>query len=128
MRFLCQFFVLILISITAVIADEVKPITPEEAAKKVNEKVDVQFEVKSVGGRNNHYLNSETDFMDAKNFTIFIDKEYLDKFKKAGIEDPSKHYNGKVIRVTGTVILEKKKPWIKVQEPDQIKIVEKEKK
>ena len=128
MRFHCQFLVILLVCVVSAMADEVKPMTPEEAAKKVNQKVDVQFEVKSVGGRNNHYLNSETDFMDAKNFTIFIDKEHLDKFKKAGIENPSKHYNGKVIRVTGTVILEKQRPWIKVQEPDQIKIVEKEKK
>ena len=103
------------------------PITPAAAAKKINEKVLVEMEVKSTGGRENHYLNSEEDFKDAKNFTIFISKDLIDVFKKAGIENPSMHYKEKVIQVTGTVVLEKEKPWIKVEEPDQIKIVTKEK-
>lgn len=106
-------------------ADDVTPMTPAEAAKKVNEKVLVEMDVKSTGGRENQYLNSEEDFKDTKNFTIFIAKDHLPKFKKAGIDNPSTHYKGKKIRVSGTVVLEKEKPWIKVEEPDQIKVVEK---
>lgn len=118
----------LLIPAAIVTAAEVKPIPPAEAAKKVNEKVVVEMEVKSTGGRNNAYLNSEEDFKDEKNFTIFIGKEPLEKFKKAGIENPTVYYKGKVIQVTGTVVLEKEKPWIKVEEPDQVKVVTKEKK
>lgn len=110
------------------LAADKEPITPAEAAKKINEKVVVAMEVKSTGGRGNHYLNSEEDYMDAKNFTIFISKDHLDKFKKAGIEKPSEYFKGKTIQVTGTVTLEQKKPWIKVDEPDQIKVISKEKK
>lgn len=116
------------VSFLAVAAAEVKPITPAEAAKKINEKVLVEMEVKSTGGRENHYLNSEEDFKDAKNFTIFIAKDKLEKFQKAGIESPSTYYKDKKIQVSGTVVLEKEKPWIKVEEPDQIKVITKDKK
>ena len=107
-------------------AAETPPLTPSDAAKRVNEKVVVRMEVKSTGGDNNRYLNSEEDYKDAKNFTIFISKNDLAKFKKAGIEKPEVHFKGKLIDVTGTVVLQKEKPQIKVEEPDQIKIVAKE--
>lgn len=109
-------------------ADDTPPITPAEAAKKVNEKVVVKMEVKSTGGKNNHYLNSEEDFKDPKNFTIFISKDYLEKFKAAGVENPATHYKGKVIQVTGTVVLENQKPWIKVQDPSAIQVITKDNK
>lgn len=123
-------------------AEEKPPLTPAEAAKKVNEKVVVELEVKSTGGRVNHYLNSEEDYMGDKNFTIFIAEDIVPKFKKEGIDNPMKHYRGKVIQVSGTVVLEKttviekdkpgvkvekEKPWIKVQDPSQIKIITKDK-
>ena len=108
-------------------AAETPPLTPAEAAKRINEKVVMQMEVKSTGGDNNRYLNSEEDYKDAKNFTIFISKDHLGKFKKAGIEKPEVYFKGKLIEVNGTVVLQKEKPQIKVEEPDQIKIVTKEK-
>jgi hypothetical protein len=67
-----------------------KAVTPAEAAKKVNEKVVVEFEVKSTGGNEARFLNSEADFKDAKNFTIFIPQAALEKFKTAKIDDPNK--------------------------------------
>jgi hypothetical protein len=118
----------VLLPAAIVVAAEVKPIPPAEAAKKVNEKVTVEMEVKSTGGRSNIYLNSEEDFKAEKNFTIFIGKDQLEKFKKAGIENPAEYYKKKVVQVTGTVVLEKEKPWIKVEEPEQIKVMTKEKK
>jgi DNA/RNA endonuclease YhcR with UshA esterase domain len=108
-------------------AETPPPLTPAEAAKRVNEKVVMQMEVKSTGGDNNRYLNSEEDYKDAKNFTIFISKNDLLKFKNAGIEKPEVHFKGKLIEVTGTVVLQKEKAQIKVEEPDQIKIVTKDK-
>ena len=102
-----------------------KPITPAEAAKKVNEKVTLQMQVKSTGGNENCYLNSEDDFKLDANFTIFISKDVKEKFKKAGIEGPAEHFDQKTILVTGTVILFQKKPRIALMEIDQIKIVEK---
>lgn len=101
------------------------PITPAEAAKKINEKVIVEMEVKSSGGNTNCYLNSEADYKDEKNFTIFIPKETLAKFKEAKIDNPATHFKGKTVRVTGTVTLSREKPQIKVDETSQIKVVEK---
>jgi DNA/RNA endonuclease YhcR with UshA esterase domain len=102
-----------------------KPVTPAEAAKKVNEKVVVEFEVKSTGGNEARFLNSEADFKDAKNFTIYIPEAALEKFKTGKIDDPKTHFKGKTIQVTGTVTLYRDKPQIKVEDPDQIKVTDK---
>jgi DNA/RNA endonuclease YhcR with UshA esterase domain len=102
-----------------------KAIAPAEAAKKVNEKVTVEMEVKSTGGKEANFLNSEADYKDAKNFTVFIPEAALEKFKKAKIDDPKTHYKGKTVRVTGTVTLYREKPQIKVEDPTQIEVVEK---
>lgn len=128
MRLPAFFFLLCLIQAIELAAVENTPITPAEAAKKVNEKVVVAMEVKSSGGRNNCYLNSEEDFMNARNFTIFISKDDMEKFKKAGVEKPAEYYKGKSIEVTGTVVLVKEKPQIAVDKPEQIKVISKDKK
>jgi DNA/RNA endonuclease YhcR with UshA esterase domain len=105
---------------------EPPPIGPAEAAKKVNEVVTLQMEVKSAALRKEVcFLNSEADFKDAKNFTLFIDKEALAKFKKAKIEDPAAHFQGKTVQVTGKVTLYRDRPEIKLTGPDAIKVVEK---
>ena len=105
-----------------------KPLTPADAARKVKEKVTAEMVVKSTGGMENCYLNSEEDYKLDSNFTIFLPKETKEKLKKAGIEDPYEHYLNKTIQVTGTVILfEQKKPRIAVTEVGQIKVIEKKK-
>src|SRR5207244_131822 len=81
---------------------DAKPLTPDEAAKKVNEKCTVELEVQSTGGSSNYYLNSKKNYRDAGNFTVFISKESAEKFKTAKIDNPADHYKGKTIRVTGT--------------------------
>ena len=106
--------------------DPPKPISPTEAAKKVNEEVTLQMEVKSATLRESVcFLNSEEDFKNAKNFTVFLDKESLAKFKEAKIEDPAAHFKGKTVQVKGKVMLYRDRPEIKVSGPDAIKIVEK---
>lgn len=110
------------------IAEEKKsrPLTPEEAAKKVNEKCMVQMEVKSAGkGEGVFFLNSKENFKAPGNFTVFIGKECAAKFKEAKIDDPATHFKGKTIRVTGTVKRYRDRPEIVVEKPDQIQIVDK---
>jgi DNA/RNA endonuclease YhcR with UshA esterase domain len=110
----------------AVAEDQPKPIGPAEAAKKVNEEVTLQMEVKSATLRGEVcFLNSEEDFKDAKNFTVFIDKDAFAKFKEAKIEDPAAHFKGKTVQVKGKVVLYRDRPEIKVSGPDAIKVVEK---
>jgi len=108
-----------------VLAQDAAPLTPADAAKKVNQKVTVEFQVKSTGGKSAVYLNSEEDFKSDKNFTVFLPAKAVDKFKAAKVDDPAAHFKGKTVRVTGTVTLFKEKPQIKVEGPDQITVVEK---
>src|SRR5438309_11244445 len=82
-----------------------RPITLEEALKRVDQKVTVMMEVKSTGGNTARYLNSEADFRVEKNFAVFIPNVALASFKQAGIADPAEFYKGKAIVVTGTVAL-----------------------
>jgi DNA/RNA endonuclease YhcR with UshA esterase domain len=104
-----------------------KPLTPAEAAKKVGEKVTVEMEVKSAGkGSGVCFLNSEADFKDPKNFTLFIGKAGAEKFKEAKVEDPAAHFKGKTVRATGKVALYRERPQIVVEDPAQIAIVKKE--
>jgi len=107
-------------------ADDPKPVTPEEAAKKVGESVLLQMEVKSATLRDDTcFLNSEKDFKDARNFTVFIGREALAKFRAAKIDDPAAHFKGKTVQVQGKVKLYKERPEIALGGPDEIKIVEK---
>ncbi len=106
-----------------------KPITPEEAAKNVDKEVTLQMPVKAGRtGKSNCFLNSEEDFKDPKNFTVFIGPEALKKFKEAKIDDPAAHFKGKMVQVKGKVTLYRERPQIALTGPEQIKIVEKEKK
>jgi DNA/RNA endonuclease YhcR with UshA esterase domain len=85
------------------------------------------MEVKSTGKARNGmiFLNSEANYRDGKNFTLVIDKKAAEKFKKASIADPGAHFKGKQVQVTGTVTQYQNRPQMKVDEPGQIKIVEK---
>lgn len=127
MRLLSLLVLLGLAVITWADDKELKPITTDEAAKRVNEKCLVEMEVKSVGKSKKGmiFLNSEANYRDGKNFGVVIDANVVPKFKEAKIEDPVSHYKGKRIRVTGTVILFMNHPQIAVTEPAQIQIVEK---
>jgi DNA/RNA endonuclease YhcR with UshA esterase domain len=110
----------------AAAADQPQPVGPAEAAKKVNEEVTLQMEVKSATSREGVcFLNSEEDFKDAKNFTVFIDKDVLAKFKEAKVEDPAAHFKGKTVQVKGKVTLYRDRPQIKLSGPDAITVVEK---
>lgn len=106
--------------------DQTTMIGPAEAAKKVDELVTIEMEVKSANLREQVcFLNSEKDFKDAKNFTVFIGRDALEKFKQSKIEDPATHFKGKVVRVKGKVTIHRDKPQIALDLPDQIVIVDK---
>jgi len=109
-------------------AQDAKPISAEEALKKVNEEVTVELEIKSTGENNNKtitYLNSEPNFRSDKNLTLLIEKKNEAKFVNAGVMNPKDYYKGKTVRVTGKVTLFMNRPQIKLENPEQIKVVEK---
>jgi acetyl esterase/lipase len=112
------------ISTHVVAQDTATPLTPAEAAKKVDQQVTVEFAVRSTGGERNRYLNSASDFSQANNFTVFIPQATMPKFAAAQIKNPDEHFYGKTIQVTGVVTLNRNKPQITISDPAQIKIIE----
>jgi hypothetical protein len=126
MRSLAVLLAAVVLPVLAATDRPAKALKPAEAAGYVNKKVTVEMEVKSSGGKGPWFLNSEADFKDAKNFTAFLPRETLAKFKQARIDDPAAHFRGKTIRVTGTVTLYRERPQIRVEEPGQIRVVDKQ--
>jgi hypothetical protein len=111
------------------LTEDTKPLLPAEAIKKVNEKVTVQMRVKATKNRlekrGEIYLDSEEDFRDPKNLGVVVTRVGAAKFKEAGIDDPAEHFKDKTIRVTGTVLLKEERMRIEVDDPRQIRVVEK---
>jgi DNA/RNA endonuclease YhcR with UshA esterase domain len=94
----------------------------------VGEKVTVEMEVKSTGkNKGVFFLNSGEDYKSEKNFTGFIGKDGAQKFRDAKIDDPSAHFSGKRVRITGTVKLYREKPEIIIDDPKQVEIVNRDK-
>jgi DNA/RNA endonuclease YhcR with UshA esterase domain len=105
---------------------DVKPLTPEAAAKKIDETCTVQMNVKSTGkGKGVFFLNSKEDYKDTDNFTVFISKTGVEKLKETKIDDPAAHFKDKTILVTGRVKLYRDKPEIVVEKADQIQVLQK---
>ncbi len=111
-------------------ADEPAVVKPEDARQHKDAKVTVEFTVaagRELADKGICFLNSEKDHKLSSNFTAFITPAGLKKFKEeAKIEQPALHFFKKKIRVTGTVQLFKEQAEIKVESPEQIKIVEAE--
>jgi len=95
-------------------------LSPAEAAKRVGEKVTVQYVVASVGGQTNMYLNSEKDFRSKDNFAVVLSpKVRTGKWERA----TAATFVGKTVRATGTVKLNKDAPQLEVTDETQIEIV-----
>ena len=107
----------------ALAQDAARPLTPAEAAKKIDQQITVELMVKSSGGNRNRYLNSAADYSQPGNFTIYIPEAAVRKFAEAQIAKPDEYYYGKTIQVTGTVTLARDKPQLTVNDPSQVKIV-----
>ena len=98
-------------------------ISVADAKKMVGETVTLEMKVNGAGGSADKqlFLNSETDFKSKDNFTVMVRAAALKgKWEKADIAT----FKGKIIRVTGKVMLYKDKPEIIVTEPTQLDMVE----
>ena len=101
-------------------------LSAEEAINRVNESVTVEMLVqrtKCCTGSSQVFLDSEASYRDPNNLGVVITESGRAKFAEAGIDDPTAHFNGKVIRVCGVVIRKEKGPYIEVSEPGQIELV-----
>jgi hypothetical protein len=111
-------------------ADELKPLTPAEAIKRVGEReVVVQMVVKQAKDRLDKrgviYLDSEDDFHDPNNLGVALSAGAAANLKEKGITDPATQFRGKTIRVRGCVMKFEERPYLPVLDPAQIEIVEK---
>lgn len=80
-------------------------VTPAEAAKRVGDKVTVEFQVKSAGSNPDGFLElySEPSWQTAGCFFIRFSEATQAKFKKQKIPDVRQHFAEKVVRLTGEV-------------------------
>ncbi|MBX7104548.1 MAG: protein kinase, partial [Gemmataceae bacterium] len=102
-------------------------VSPAEAARRVNERVTVEFVVQSTGATRDGqrvFLNSGR-YGDPDNFTIVVEmKKLASPMSEAGINDPKEHYKNKVIRVTGKVALFKESAQIVVDDMKNISTID----
>lgn len=108
------------------IAEEQQPvrIQPAEARQHIGRRVEVVFEVrhtKNSEKRKTVFLDSEADFNDDKNLGIAINEQGLAELKeKRGVADPADFYEGKKIRVVGTVVMQEGRVYINVSLAEQL--------
>ncbi len=103
------------------------PLSPLEAAHRVNEHLTVEMLVKAAKNCSccsQIFLDSEEDHHDPNNMAVAVTTAAKAKFKEAMIDDPAGHFKGKTIRVTGAVILKNNRPQIEVDDPSHIEVVE----
>ena len=102
------------------------PLSPQEAANRVNEQVTVEMPVKAAKNCQRcslMFLDSEEDHHDPKNFAVAVTDTGKARFREAKIDDPAGHFKGKTIQVTGLVTLKDNQPHIEVDDPNQIAVV-----
>ena len=115
----------------AAMGDDPKPapkvIPAAEAKDHLDEACLIEMTVqlsKNADQRKEYYLDSEDDFHDPKNLAIVISYDDIEAFKKAGIDDPSKHYLHKKIHVQGIPRKEAQQIRVRVTDPKQITGIE----
>jgi hypothetical protein len=104
-------------------------IQADAAASHVGQEVCVEMVVRaarSLADKDMCFLNSRRDHRDAETFTVVIFKPGLERFGKAGIDNPALHFLDRKIRVRGTVGMHKDRPQIVVEDPAQIELVDPE--
>jgi hypothetical protein len=101
-------------------------ITPVEALQRLNVPVIVEMPIKrtkSCTCSSQYFLDCEENKRDPKNLGLIVTGSGAARFKDTGIDDPAEHFQGKTIRVRGTVILKEGRPYIEIDDPGQIEVV-----
>jgi DNA/RNA endonuclease YhcR with UshA esterase domain len=68
------------------------------------------------------FLNSSVDRISEDNFTVVLDKKAQTSLQTVGIANPRSHYEGKMIRVAGTLSLFGGRPQVIVSDAKQIQV------
>jgi DNA/RNA endonuclease YhcR with UshA esterase domain len=103
------------------------PLSPLEAASRINEQVTVEMPVKAAKNCphcSQIFLDSEEDHHHPNNLAVAVTETGKARFQEVRIDDPAGHFKGQTIRVSGVVTLKDNRPQIEVDDPRQIEIVE----
>jgi hypothetical protein len=103
------------------------PLSPVEALQRLNEPVTVEMPIrrtKSCTCSSQFFLDCEENKRDPKNLGLVVTTAGAARFKDAGIDDPAEYFQGKTIRVQGVVVLKEGRPYIEVEDPGQIEVVQ----
>jgi hypothetical protein len=103
------------------------PILSSEAKDHIGETRAVTLTVKHAKDgthEESYFFDSESDYKDPKNLAIVIRYQDAEAFRKAGIANLVTHFDGKPIKVTGTIVKQGRQTRILVTEPKQIEVVE----
>jgi alkaline phosphatase D len=99
-------------------------LTPEVAAKHLGKKCTVELEVRGTGSSKLlYFLNSAADRGSEENFTVVIPKTAEAAFRKAGVADVRRHYEGRTVRVTAVLSEFRGRPQMVLSGPEQIEVV-----
>lgn len=117
-------FLLFVCNSVAFSQDAPPRIPPQDARMHVDKKVEVTFKVKHSKyseKRKTAFLDSEENFQDEQNLGIAITESGIQELKqKRSVDSPADFYHGKMIQVTGTVILKDEKLYIEVTHAEQL--------
>jgi hypothetical protein len=110
-------------------ADGDKPVSPAEAIKQIGKpRVIVEMTVKKAKERFEKrgilFLDSEEDFKDPNNLGVALSAEVGQKLKEKGIADAAAYFQGKRIRVKGSVMRFEERPYLPVLDPAQISVID----
>jgi hypothetical protein len=104
-----------------------QPISPVEAIRRLNEPVTVEMLVKRAKrctGSAQYFLDCEENHRDPTNLGVVVTTAGAGRFRESAIVDPAAHFKGKRIRIQGVVVQKENRPYIEVDDPGQIEIVE----
>lgn len=100
--------------------------TADAIKQHLNKEVTVELRVLATGETKKAdliFLNSAVDRMSDDNITIVLNKDAQASLAKAGITLPRTHYDGKALRVQGTLTLFSGRPQVIVSDAKNIEIV-----
>jgi hypothetical protein len=101
-------------------------LSPVEAISLVNESVTVEMLVqktKRCCGSRKVFLDSEPDHHDPKNLGVVVTESVWAQFCGTEADAPTAQFHGKSIRVRGVVIHKQNRPYIEINDPQQIELV-----
>ena len=101
--------------IASVVRINDKLFTPDLLKELLNKEVTLQMKVAATGQNKSGdliFLNSSADFRSDENFTVVLNKDAQSSLNKAGITLPRTHFEGKTIRVVGTLSMFNGRPQI----------------